>query len=414
MTRLPPALRPLWPYAKCGYTAGTRLAAPVTTWLSGWRGGTLPTGVAATVEEAVRDPRSGTVHVVAPAEEVVREVPAGRPEAPPAFARQTRARFAPQRVLELPGGRVLGPHRAIVTRDGVLVHEVVRYFGTTRPREHPLFLHPFAAPPAHLDATVGVLASRGDGNYYHFLHDVLPRLALLERCPEAGPPDLWYVPRARPFQRELLELLDLPADRVVDADEVPHVRAERLLVPTVPDLDLNHPAWATQYLRARLRPAGTKPRPGRRIYVTRGAMPHTRILVDEDEVLAALDRFGFERIDPGAMTVPEQIRAFAEAELVLAPHGAALANLAFASAGATVVELFAPDFVQGCYWKLATTVPGLRYRYLVGEGRAGRLREGRGVASDIRIDVRSLNRLIEHLVRHPPARCRARNERAVQ
>jgi capsular polysaccharide biosynthesis protein len=412
MTRLPPALRPLWPYAKRGYTVGTRLAAPVTTWLSARRGGVLPTRVATTLEDALRRPGQGTVHTIAPAATTVRDLPTGTPPHLPTFARQTRARFAPQRVLELPQGRVLGPHRAVITGDGTLLHELVRYFGAPRPREHPLFLHPFAAPPTRIDGTLAVLASRGDGNYYHFLHDVVPRLALLDRCPGVGQPDLWYVPRRTRFQQGLIELLDLPAERIVDADEIPHVRAERLLVPTLPDLDLNHPAWATQYLRDRLLPADAGLRPGRRIYVTRGTAPHSRIVVNEDEVLESLAPLGFERIDPAALSVAEQIRAFAEAEFILAPHGAALANLAFAGAGATVLELFAPDFVQGCYWKLATTVPGLRYRYFVGEGRAGRLREGLGVSSDIRIDVRSLNSLIEHLlvepVGAPSPRCRAR------
>jgi len=399
VAKLPPALRPLWPYAKRAYTATTRAVAPATIALSRRRGGVLPTRVAATIEAAASMGDALTVHTVAPAEDVRREPPAGDPPGLPTFAAQTRAHFAPLRVLELPGGRVLGPHRAVITRDGVLLHEVVRYFGAARPREHPIFLQPFGPPPSDHPGTVGVLASRGDGNYYHFLHDVVPRLALLDRCPEAGKPDVWYVPRRTRFQRELVELLDLPEDRLVDADAVPHLRAEHLVVPTLPDLDLNHPAWSTQYLRDRLLPAGARPISGRRIYVTRGSAPHTRILLDEPDVLAALDRFGFERIDPGAMSVVEQIRAFAEAEVILAPHGAALANLAFAGAGATVVELFAPDFVQGCYWKLATTVPGLRYRYLVGEGRVGRFREGLGVSSDIRIDVRSLNSVIERVVR---------------
>ena len=391
-------MRPLWPYAKRAYTMATRAVAPATMALSRRRGGVLPTSVAATIDEALVG-GGVTAHVLGPAEEVHRQPPAGDPADLPTFAAQTTARFAPQRVLELPDGRVLGPHRAVITRDGVLLHEVVRYFGAARPLEHPVFLKPFAPEPASLRGTVAVLASRGDGNYYHFLHDVVPRLALLERCPEAGKPDLWYVPHRTRFQRELLELLDVPEDRIVDADAVPHVRAEQLLVPTLPDLDLNHPAWATRYLRERLLPDGAGPIPGRRIYVTRGRAPHTRILLNEDEVLASLDRFGFERIDPGAMSVVEQIRAFAEAELIVAPHGANRANLAFAGAGASVVELFAPDFVQGCYWKLSTTVPGLNYRYLVGEGRVGRFREGLGVSSDIRIEPRSLNSVIERVVR---------------
>jgi capsular polysaccharide biosynthesis protein len=184
----------------------------------------------------------------------------------------------------------------------------------------------------------------------------------------------------------------------VDANTVPHIRAERLVVPTVPDLDLNHPSWAVDFVRDRLLAPDLGLVRGRRIYVTRGRSRHTRIVGDEDELLAALAPYDFTVVDPGALTVAEQIRTFAEAEMIVAPHGAALANLAFASPGATVVEMFPPDFVQGCYWKLSTCVPELRYRYLLGRGRSNKFRDTRGVASDIDLDVGSLVRMVEPLV----------------
>jgi capsular polysaccharide biosynthesis protein len=114
-------------------------------------------------------------------------------------------------------------------------------------------------------------------------------------------------------------------------------------------------------------------------------------------VLNALSRFDFEVVDPGRMSVVQQIRAFAQAELIVAPHGAALANLAFASPGAAVIELLAPDFVQGCYWKLADCVPGLRYRYLIRNERQASPERMRGVASDINVDITALTRMLDEL-----------------
>jgi capsular polysaccharide biosynthesis protein len=97
------------------------------------------------------------------------------------------------------------------------------------------------------------------------------------------------------------------------------------------------------------------------------------------------------------MSVAEQAKVFAEADVIVATHGAALANLCFASPGSTVIELFAPDYVNVCYWALAQRVPGLRYRYLVGEGSPRRARRQKmdGVASDIQVDVGTLTRLLE-------------------
>jgi hypothetical protein len=79
------------------------------------------------------------------------------------------------------------------------------------------------------------------------------------------------------------------------------------------------------------------------------------------------------------------------------PHGGALTNLAFASPGASVVELFAPDYVQGCYWKLSDCVSGLTYRYLVGDGRPDRRGRMLGVDSDMTIDTAALLTLLDGL-----------------
>ncbi len=97
------------------------------------------------------------------------------------------------------------------------------------------------------------------------------------------------------------------------------------------------------------------------------------------------------------MAVAEQIATFAAADRIVAPHGAALTNLAFASRGASVVELFAPDFVQGCYWKLSECVPGLTYRFLVAAGRMPRRSRMEGVDSDMTVDVDALLGLLAEL-----------------
>jgi capsular polysaccharide biosynthesis protein len=132
--------------------------------------------------------------------------------------------------------------------------------------------------------------------------------------------------------------------------------------------------------------------------VTRGSRSGSRIVTNEDEVVRMLEPFGFEVIDPGAMPVAEQIRTFAGADAIVAPHGAALANLAFASAGAAVIELFAPDYVQGCYWKICDCLPGVDYRYLVGTGRPPRRGRMDGVDSDITVALGSLKKLVESLL----------------
>jgi hypothetical protein len=300
-------------------------------------------------------------------------------------------------VAELPGGRVLGPHRAIITGRNELLHEISWYFGTSRPTEHPLFLNPFPPDPLEVPGRLGLLAARGDGNYYHFLHDVLPRLGVLEQAPQIAPVDSWYVPVQTRFQRELLDLIGISSEQRIDAGEHPHVRAETLVVPGVPAMIEKNPPWVVQFLRERLLPSAGPVERGAPVFVTRGPSANNRTVVNEDAVLELLSSRGFVAIDPGQMSVVEQIRAFASAPVIVAPHGAALANLAFASPGSAVIELFPAGSLLPDFWRMACGVPGLQYRYLSTPGGPARPTRARTIILDIVVDVDALDRMLEDI-----------------
>jgi hypothetical protein len=406
--RLPAPLTPLWPRLKVAYTRSTRVISPVTRRLSGLRGGWLPRGSVATVDESIAD-AGGRMWVAHAEEHVTRAVPTGEPPQHPKFVGDTELDVPRVAVAELPGGRILGRHRVVIDRRDRMIEEFGGlYWGTTRWSEHEVFWHPFPDPPLEVSGTLGVLAGRGDLNYYHFLLDILPRLAVLE-TPGVPSPEQWYVPLGQRFQRELLEVAGfLPKDGIIDADVHPHVRAERLLIPGLPDQHKRIPPWSVDFIRERLRPAGVEIVPGRRIYVTRGDQPHNRIVINETEVMELLASRGFEVVDPGAHPAAEQIRMFAEAECIVSPHGAALTNLLFASPGASVVEILAPNYIDVSYWKLAACIPGLNYRYLLGVGKRPRPgKEEVAVMNDITVDVRALERMLDSL---PVKFDRARDE----
>lgn len=392
MARLPARLRPLWPYAKAVHTVGTGVVSPLTSRLSAALGRGLPTGVAGTAHDAVTS--GGRVELARPAETHDRALPEGHPAGHWRFRAHQHVVIPEVATMELPGGRVLGPHGAVITRDGRLVHTVSTYFGTSRPGRHPLFLHPLTPPLEPVAGRLAVLASRGDGNYFHFVTDVLPRLGVLAACAGTAPADQFLVPYAAPFQRELLALAGVGPEQVLDSTCHRHVRADVLVVPELPGRDLQAPSWVVPWLRSTLL-RGPVPSSGARLYVTRGRAQHTRRVNNEDDVLDLLTAQGYVPIDPGTLTVAEQIAAFAGAEAIVAPHGAALTNLAFASPGTRVVELFAPDYVNTCYFELASQVPGLTYRYLVGRStRPRRERAMAGITSDITVDVAALERML--------------------
>ena len=396
MVRLPPRLRPLFPYLKPVYTAATRVSAPVAIAIGRRRGSLgVPAGWVETTEQAAAT-SGGSCIEVRPAETIRRTAPAPGP-ADHIFRDALVETVARTVVAELPHGRVLGPYGAVITGRGDLVQDLSYYFGTTRPREHPLFLHPFPPPPLEVPGRLGVLAMRGDLNYYHFLMDVLPRLAVFAGAATLAEPAQWYVPRDKPFQAQLLDLVGVKPERVLDSSRHPHVRAESLIVPSPPSMVVSNPPWVVDWLRTVLLPVPIPRVVGRGVYVTRGASGHNRAITNEDAVIRALRARAFEIVDPAALSVADQIRTFAQASIIVSAHGAALANLVFASSGATVVELFPAGNLVPDYWKLACGVPGLTYRYLLGTGTERGFDRSRMLVSDIEVDVAMLERLLDGL-----------------
>lgn len=395
MVRLPPALRPLYPIIKKSVVATTRVAAPASARISLIGAGRVPGSAVGTLEEAA-EASGGRFAAGRPAETIRRPAHLGRP-ARLAPLEPAIGDVAPRTgVAELPRGRVLGPHHAVITGDDRLVDEVSRYFVTTRPREHPIYLNPFPGAPTHVAGRVAVLACRGDANYYHFLVDAMSRLGVLEDAGLLDTVDRFYVPTAAPFQRELLDMLGVAPDRRIDAATVRHIRADVLLVPSLPALHEVNPPWVVNFLRRRL----LRPRPGPpsgRLYLSRGQGANNRIVRNEDEVVHFLLRRGFTVVDPGTLPVRRQIALFADARVVVAPHGAALTNLAFLPEGSGVVELFPAGGVLPDYWRLVSAVPEVQYRYLSTWPRGRPLTRQRAIVSDIDVDIDDLAALLDEV-----------------
>ncbi len=395
MVRLSEGLRPYFAPLKRAYTVGTRAVSPATVRLSRLRGGWLPPEVALTMEDAAAD--GGRFTLARPEEVLHRARPVGVPARYWCFEEALTETVPRVGVVELTDGRVLQPASVVITAKNRWLWEQCWYFGTTTPRQHPMYLHPFPPDPVEVPGRLGVLATRGDANFYHFLHDVLPRVAVLEQAGTERP-DKWYVPNTTRFQRELLELWGIGADEIINSDEVPHVRAETLVVPGVASTIERNPPWVSQLLRARLVPEGIDRVRGRNLYLARRAGLHNRAVLNESEVLAVLEPLGFEVVDPGDLSVRDQIRTFAEADVVVAPHGASLANIPFFSPGASLLELFPSQSMVADYWKMACGVTGLEYQYLSGAGPAAGITRGEFVVADITVDLPKLEEMVSALL----------------
>jgi len=118
---------------------------------------------------------------------------------------------------------------------------------------------------------------------------------------------------------------------------------------------------------------GASPKRGdRRLYLSRSpkTVNWSRVLENEEEIVGMLARHGFEPVDPAALSIEEQIRLFAQAGSIVAPHGSGLANIIFAPPECGIVDLM-PDVwtdVASVGWIYDTTnIMGQKYACLLGE-----------------------------------------------
>lgn len=275
-------------------------------------------------------------------------------------------------VARIPYGRVYGRAGEVIVPDGRILVDISfrRTHTVFREQErHPVFHQKTLPPVQRLTGRVCVLTSQfAESNYFHWMFQVLPRLELFRRCGiTIDAADTFVVnPRRFLFHTETLTRLGVPTEKIVESDDAFHARADDLFVTSSLRLSGHKSRWTCDFLRSLFLEAGDR-RPlddGERIYISRDDAP-TRRLINESECVEFLRRFGFEKHVLRGLSVKEQATLFASATVVIAPHGAGLANLAFCSPGTKVIELFSPSWPQPTYWELSNCL-GLDYYYSIG------------------------------------------------
>lgn len=400
---LPPALRRWWPLFKRAHRALTRVSGALFRVLAlflGERG--VPRRVSErSVDTARLEQRHVVVHPAHDAALVVRTPVHGVPEGHWVFEEEPSASLPPGFVLDVTDGRLAGDFAAAITPGDRLDHETSRYFGTWDWREHPVYLSPTLGRVERVRGTVLSLANRGtSGNYYHFLYDAIARYGVFRQAMPDVQLDAVIVPHATRYQRELLELAGIPGPHLQPSRGVVF-HADRLLVPNNPNWALQAPPSMVAWLRQHLPPVNP-PAERTRLFLTRGTTPNTRIYVQEAELMKALEPRGFVRLDPGVLTVQEQIDVFSRAEIIVAPHGAGLTNVTFSPHDVKVLEMFPSTYVHRGLYAIVQAVGG-EYRYLVADGRGGTATTEQrgpnaGIADDVSIPVERVVAVIDDML----------------
>ena len=240
------------------------------------------------------------------------------------------------------------------------------------------------APDLRLPRAVWI-TERVYHNHAHWLSAHLPKLALLREMGELG--DLVLpAERGAAIDASLRRIGIEPSDHPQLAPGAV-LAAEALVI-------LETDRFRSELLRL-ARDAvtgGLAEGPRRRVLVSRRSARGRR-LRDEDALAAMLGASGFEPVEMERLSFEEQVTLMSDAEAVVAPHGAGLANMLFCRPGTRVLEIADPAYPNPNFYAMAAGL-GLDYGLVAGRG----VGPGHPLDQDLAVDADALRAAVEAML----------------
>ena len=301
------------------------------------------------------------------------------------------AKAAPAFVFEIPNVNFWAHYGgAVVTADNALLADFSPE--VSGPANHAIFSR-WHLPKSQLlngRIAIGVTPEVG-GNYYHWLLDLLPRVLLLKHATQNfSNYDALLLNGSRAnYEGETLTALGVPAEKIRYLDSRDRFQIASAVVPSL-DFHIIAP-WKVHGLRQLA--SSVPSNQHRRLYLSQSHSAVRRI-VNEKEISAILCQHDFEILEAENLSWREQADLFANAVMIVAPYGAALANIVFCQPKTRVVEITTRAGYRDWYWQLAA-VAGLFYEVLEAQPIGSHSRPPEN--ADMIVNREDLARLLESL-----------------
>lgn len=238
---------------------------------------------------------------------------------------------------------------------------------------------PNLGPCQHLDSVHLVTNFAGSNFFGNFLLDDIP----LGMIPDAGETAAVMVTRTYEHEPGYRELLGLPRPQLLR-----HARIGKLIIYT--DFAQNSFKLSRyRILRERLRQhfAAQVGQQRPLVYLKRGETGAHRLIENETELEAMLEKAGFDIVEPAALSAAEVARRTLDAGLVVSVEGSHLSHVIYSMADdAAFLVLQPPDRFAMPYKEFADRMD-MRFGFVVGTL----------VPGGFRVDLPELQRMVERL-----------------
>jgi hypothetical protein len=271
-------------------------------------------------------------------------------------------------LANLNNARVWGRNGAVISAGDHFLEDVSREFNKGMQIDHSIFYTLKQAPFKFLELKTAVIGTAGANVYYHWMMDVLPRLAIIEKKYPLKEISYFVTEFSQmPFQVETLQKIGIPINKIIASNDNWHfhLKCKDLIVPSlVSPVDQATP-FQIEYLRSLYKDSMKEQVPAQRIYISRKKVGR-RELVNEPEIWDFLSKIGFEIVYCEDLSVKEQVVLFSSSSFIICSHGSALVNLAFCNPKTIVIDIFNEKHINPCFWFMSK-INNLNYHYFLGK-----------------------------------------------
>jgi capsular polysaccharide biosynthesis protein len=217
---------------------------------------------------------------------------------------------------------------------------------------------------------VAVIAQSGYPYYYHWLVEVLGRLALLELHDIQY--DFVYAPMHKSYMKEAMHLWGIAQGKIIEASDNVIIEADELIVPSLvskvytngcPRLSHYTPEYIIRHIRNKLLTGAnaqeTNFQSCKKVFISRKDAG-SRKMLNEDEVFELFKAVGFEKYVLSDLSLVQQIKLFNNADIVVGALGSGMANVIFCNDTVQVIDIFQARRDTTIYYICQTL--GLSYR----------------------------------------------------
>lgn len=236
-----------------------------------------------------------------------------------------------------------------------------------------------------------LLSMDSAANYFHWLCQVLPRIDLLrQHRVNLSEIDNFLIPSIKPkFIKESLNYFGIKDSQLIYQTENTDYIFSDIIVPCKPNRNIHISNWSIDFLNNEFL---VPKKFNKKIYIHRDSS-NGRNIFNEEEVYTLLDSLGFVKVELENFSIQDQASIFNDADVIVSPHGASLANLVFCRKGTKVIELFNSSYFSPLYWNMSN-IKDLDYYYIQSEGEVFSPPEDK--IQSIKIDLSSLKSIINY------------------